>query len=99
MGDSMGGMMGGAVTPQPNSNGGWSSSGPAPASQAQEDAAARYTQEKANFDKFLMDETVKFEASIKGVKDPAEREMRQKDFQAWLRDRQAEFNARNSSKG
>jgi len=46
-----------------------------------------------------MDETVKFEASIKGVKDPAEREMRQKDFQAWLRDRQAEFNAAHSSKG
>ena len=103
MRDSMGGMMGGvmgdAVTPQPNSNGGWSSSGPASNSQPQQDSAARYTQEKANFDKFLMDETVKFEASIKGVKDPAEREMRQKDFQAWLRDRQAEFNAAHSSKG
>lgn len=99
MGGMMGGVMGGAVTPQPNSNGGWSSSSPAPAPQSQQDAAARYAQEKANFDKFLMDETVKFEASIKGVKDPAEREMRQKDFQAWLRDRQAEFNARNSSKG
>ena len=99
MGNMMGGVMGGAATPQPNSNGGWSSSGPASNSQSQQDAAARYAQEKANFDKFLMDETVKFEASIKGVKDPAEREMRQKDFQAWLRDRQAEFNARNSSKG
>ena len=47
----------------------------------------------------LMDETFKFEASIKGVKDPAEREMRQRDFQSWLRDRQAEFNTRNASKG
>jgi hypothetical protein len=98
MGGMMGGMMGGAVSPQANGNGGWSSNDPA-ASSSQQDAAARYTQEKANFDKFLMDETVKFEASIKGVKDPAEREMRQRDFQAWLRDRQAEFNTRNASKG
>lgn len=103
MEDMMGGMIGGMTSsdaaPQPNGNSGWSSNDPAANSQAQQDAAARYTQEKANFDKFLMDETVKFEASIKGVKDPAEREMRQKDFQSWLRDRQAEFNARNASKG
>lgn len=103
MGDSMGGMTGGmtggAATPQPSVNSGWSSNDPTANSQAQQGAAARYAQEKANFDKFLVDETVKFEASIKGVKDPAEREMRQKDFQAWLRDRQAEFNASHSSKG
>lgn len=99
MRDSMGGMMGSAVSPQSNGNGGWSSNDPAASSAAQQDSAARYTQEKANFDKFLMDETVKFESSIKGVKDPAERELRQRDFQAWLRDRQAEFNASHSSKG
>jgi hypothetical protein len=92
----IGGMTGGAASPQSNATGGWSSNAPA---AAQQDSAARYTQEKANFDKFLMDETVKFESSIKGVKDPAERELRQKDFQAWLRDRQAEFNASHSSKG
>ena len=96
MGNMMGGMMGGAVTPQPDSNGGWSSSAPAP---TQQDSAALYTQEKANFDKFLRDETAKFEASIKDVKDPAERELRQRDFQAWLRDRQAEFDTSHSSKG
>lgn len=70
-----------------------------PSASLQQEAMARYAQEKSNFDKFLMDETVKFEASIKDVKDPAVRELRQKDFQAWLRDRQAEFNAAHSAKG
>lgn len=99
MGGMMGGMSGDSSLPQGSSNSGWSSSGPVSNSQAHQDAAARYAQEKANFDKFLMDETVKFESSIKGVEDPAEREMRQKDFQAWLRARQIEFNTAHSSKG
>ena len=98
MGGMMGGMSGDSSLPQGSSNGGWSSRGQGPES-AQQDAAARYVQEKANFDKFLMDETVKFESSIKGVEDPAEREMRQKDFQSWLRDRQIEFNASHDSNG
>jgi hypothetical protein len=102
MGNSMGGMTdgmtSGAASPQEQGKGSWSSSAPAPA-PTQQESAALYTQEKANFDKFLRDETAKFEASIKSVKDPAERELRQRDFQAWLRDRQAEFNTSHSSKG